>query len=312
MTKAPNIQRQDPACEALKQWTAGTLAPPKAMGAARLLGAVAQSTLEGAAGASLMMDVIIAGGDPADSRRPSWPDRPDSAVTVYEPRPFPVDKACGEGLHASRHQCTGSPWVSRTPCVDFVGIRYVDGGRAAEGGSGHGTGRGARRTVLQRALRDRAEALGVTSILSPAHDWLRRIDHVECEGPQALGLIAADGLNSSHSARAPSSMHPPNTPHDCGCVATSRSRHGPSSSKSTGRSTPRLYVTPVGPGEVGVALLYHQDADPFLQRDAVNILRSSWALPRTSQRELDHAARRECPRGWIPRQKRRVKSVVAV
>ena len=31
--------------EALKQWTAGTLAPPKAMGAARLLGAVAQSTL---------------------------------------------------------------------------------------------------------------------------------------------------------------------------------------------------------------------------------------------------------------------------
>ena len=31
--------------EALQQWTAGTLAPPKAMGAARLLGAVAQSTL---------------------------------------------------------------------------------------------------------------------------------------------------------------------------------------------------------------------------------------------------------------------------
>ena len=208
-----------------------------------------------------MMDVIIAGGGPSGLAAAIMARQAGLAVTVYEPRPFPVDKACGEGLMRPAINVLESLGIQDLPGVDFVGIRYVDGGQAAEGRFRHGTGRGVRRTVLQRALRDRAEALGVTLIPRPLTDWRQSDDHVECEGTQARYLIAADGLNSpirralqldapsKHPARLGLRRHFAVAPWS-EFVEVYWSEHA------------EAYVTPVGPGEVGVALLYHQDADP--------------------------------------------------
>ena len=201
-----------------------------------------------------MMDVIIAGGGPSGLAAAIMARQAGLAVTVYEPRPFPVDKACGEGLMRPAINVLESLGIRDLPGVDFVGIRYVDGGRAAEGRFRHGAGRGVRRTVLQRALRDRAEALGVTLIPRPLTDWRQSDDHVECDGTKARYLIAADGLNSpirralqldapsKHPARLGLRRHFAVAPWS-EFVEVYWSEHA------------EAYVTPVGPGEVGVALL---------------------------------------------------------
>ena len=111
-----------------------------------------------------MTDVVIAGGGPSGLAAAIMASQAGLDVTVYEPRPFPVDKACGEGLMRPALETLASLGIEDLPGIEFAGIRYVDGQQAAEGRFRHGPGRGVRRTVLQRALRDRAEALGVTLI----------------------------------------------------------------------------------------------------------------------------------------------------
>ena len=131
-----------------------------------------------------MMDVIIAGGGPSGLAAAIMARQAGLAVTVYEPRPFPVDKACGEGLMRPAINVLESLGIQDLPGVDFVGIRYVDGGRAAEGRFRHGTGRGVRRTVLQRALRDRAEAKVVVAAV--ARGFTRRRQDVRVLGDAHL------------------------------------------------------------------------------------------------------------------------------
>ena len=76
-----------------------------------------------------MMDVVIAGGGPSGLAAAVMARQAGLAVTVYEPRPFPVDKACGEGLMRPAINVLESLGIRDLPGVDFVGIRYVDGGR---------------------------------------------------------------------------------------------------------------------------------------------------------------------------------------
>ncbi|MGW7334068.1 FAD-dependent oxidoreductase, partial [Streptomyces sp. NPDC054840] len=81
-----------------------------------------------------MIDLLIAGGGPAGLATAIHGALAGLEAVVVEPRPTPIDKACGEGLMPGgvRHLRELGVAVAGQP---FHGIRYVDGvsGRGAEG-----------------------------------------------------------------------------------------------------------------------------------------------------------------------------------
>lgn len=107
-----------------------------------------------------MIDLLVAGGGPAGLAAAIHATLAGMEAVVVEPRPTPVDKACGEGvmpggvraLHALGVDPGGRP---------LRGIRYLDGTHSAEAAFRDGHGLGVRRTELHAALRARADGLGI-------------------------------------------------------------------------------------------------------------------------------------------------------
>ena len=118
-------------------------------------------------------------------------------VRLVEPRPFPIDKACGEGLMPAAVGSLERLGVERPYGRPFTGIRYVWNGRTAEGSFRSGPGLGVRRLELSRVLHDRVAQLGI-SIESERVRAVKQNDgFVEAAGIRAKWLIAADGLHSA-------------------------------------------------------------------------------------------------------------------
>lgn len=142
------------------------------------------------------VDVVVAGGGPAGLATAIEARLAGMTVAVFEPRPSPVDKACGEGLMPGAVRA-----LSRLGVIPagrpFAGIRYVDGPVRAEHRFGLGPGLGVRRTVLHEALLTRAAELAVA--VHPMRVGGVRQDAAGVEvadGLRARWLIACDGLHS--------------------------------------------------------------------------------------------------------------------
>ncbi|ARE72857.1 monooxygenase [Streptomyces sp. Sge12] len=211
-----------------------------------------------------MIDLLIAGGGPAGLATAIHGALAGLEAVVVEPRPTPIDKACGEGLMPGgvRHlRDLGIP-VAGQP---FHGIRYVDAvtGRHAEGLFRSGPGLGARRTELQAALAERAAQLGVR-VLPGRIDQVRQdVDRVTAAGLTARYLVAADGLHSPVRRRLGLSAQP---------APRRRARYGlrrhyavePWSDLVEVHWSARCeaYVTPLAPDRIGVAVLTCDQA-PF-------------------------------------------------
>ncbi|MFD3548349.1 NAD(P)/FAD-dependent oxidoreductase [Streptomyces sp. NPDC058655] len=211
-----------------------------------------------------MIDLLIAGGGPAGLATAIHGALAGLEVVVAEPRPTPIDKACGEGLMPGavrRLTELGVP-VSGRP---FHGIRYVDGvgGRYAEGLFRSGPGLGSRRTDLQAALAARAERLGVRVLPCRVEEVRQAGDRVRAAGLTARYLVAADGLHSP-VRRGLGLAAPP--------VPGRAARYGlrrhyavePWSELVEVHWAARCeaYVTPLAPDLIGVALLTTEHA-PF-------------------------------------------------
>lgn len=202
-----------------------------------------------------MRDLLVVGGGPAGLATAIAARQAGLQVLVLEPQPGVIDKACGEGLMPGGVAALARLGVVGLDGRPFVGIRYIDGERVAQGTFGHGPGLGVRRTTLHAALRARALALGVEVETARVEAVEDLGDRVRAGGHEARWLVAADGLRSPIRAALglgrPARLPP----------RTGMRRHyeiAPWSDCVEVYWSPRgeAYVTPVGPDLVGVALLW--------------------------------------------------------
>ncbi|MGR8012124.1 NAD(P)/FAD-dependent oxidoreductase [Streptomyces hypolithicus] len=200
-----------------------------------------------------MIDLLVAGGGPAGLATAIHAARAGLEAVVIEPRGAPVDKACGEGIMPSGVLALEALGV-RVGGRVLRGIRYVDGRRGAEALFRDGAGLGVRRTALHAALAERAREVGVQVITGRVGDVRQSADSVTAGGLRARWLVAADGLHSPLRRTLGLDL-PSRRPRRYGqrrhyrvapwtdFVEVHWSPHG------------EAYVTPVGDGLVGVAVL---------------------------------------------------------
>lgn len=211
-----------------------------------------------------MIDLLVAGGGPAGLATAIHGALAGLEVVVLEPRPTPIDKACGEGLMPGAVRRFEDLGVA-VPGRPFHGIRYVDGpsGRRAEGLFRAGPGRGTRRTELQAALAARAEALGVRVLARRAGEVRQDGDRVGAAGLTARYLVAADGLHSPvRRALGLAVAAPPGRPARYGLRRHYAVEPWSDLVEVHWARDCEAYVTPLGPDRIGVAVLTSRQA-PF-------------------------------------------------
>lgn len=207
--------------------------------------------------------MLIVGGGPAGLATAIAGRLAGFEVTVVERASPPIDKACGEGLMPDGLACLRRLGVrlERRRLHPFHGIRYRDGETVAEGRFPDGAGAGIRRLHLHEALRRRAEDVGARLLwrtrvlgLVGTGDDVRGVE-TDAGNLTARWLVGADGLHS-RVRRWSGLAGPP----------ARRQRFGVRRHFAVAPWTDLVevhwadgceaYVTPVGEGEVGVALLW--------------------------------------------------------
>lgn len=204
--------------------------------------------------------MIVIGGGPVGLATALHAVRVGLVPLVLEPRPAPIDKACGEGLMPGAVTALAGLGVA-VEGRPFTGIRYVDAHRSVEARFRGGPGRGVRRTALHAAMAAAVERAGIEGV-PRAMASLAQDDagvRVELVGPgeesvRGRFVVAADGLHSP-------------TRRLLGLEVAGRGarrfglrRHvriAPWTDLVEVHWSPEgeAYVTPVGDHEVGVALL---------------------------------------------------------
>ncbi len=144
-------------------------------------------------------DVVIVGGGPAGLAAAIAARLRGFDVILADAARPPVDKACGEGLMPEGVAALRELGV-RIPAhhsAAFHGIRFLDNDCAVEGRFDAVCGIGMRRTVLHRALVQRAQQAGVALCWGTPVRWLSaREVRIGDQGVRARWIIGADGQNS--------------------------------------------------------------------------------------------------------------------
>lgn len=203
-----------------------------------------------------MRDLIVVGGGPAGLAAAIRARQLGLDCLVLEPKPAPIDKACGEGLMPATLAHLETLGVDDIDGHPFTGIRYVDATRPDCSATGDfaTSGLGVRRTTLHRRLWQRADHLGVEWVARRASEVSNLGDAVRADDQRARYLIAADGLHSSVRRQLGIEV-------DEGAEPRYGVRRHFAAKPWTDRvevhwsRRAEAYVTPVGPQLVGVALL---------------------------------------------------------
>lgn len=208
----------------------------------------------------MTVDVLVVGGGPVGLATAIEARMRGLSVTLVEPRGRAIDKACGEGLMPG-----ALPALSRLgidpPGFALRGVSYRSSTKRVDHRFCSGEGRGVRRTVLHDALFERARSLGVVVIEGKVEALEQDAQSVTAAGIRARYLVAADGLHSS--VRRLTGLERP--------VSARGRRYGvrrhfhaePQSDLIEVYWTPTVeaYVTPVGEGVVGIAMLGRKGLD---------------------------------------------------
>jgi len=206
------------------------------------------------------VDVLVAGGGPVGLAAAINARLAGLSVAVVEPRDDGIDKACGEGLMPGALPVLARLGVDPEG-MPLRGVSYRDGSKVANHRFVSGEGRGVRRVVLQQALADRADQLGVRRIRARVDDVEQREQSVTAAGLTARWLLACDGLHSRirHSIGVERAV--PVTGRRFGM--RQHFEVAPWNDLIEVHWTPRaeLYVTPVSAHTVGVAVLGPKGTD---------------------------------------------------
>ncbi len=208
-------------------------------------------------------DIVVVGGGPVGLSTAIHARLAGLSVVVLEPRSGAIDKACGEGLMPGAVESLARIGIDPVG-MNMRGITYTDGTRYASADFATGAGRGVRRIELHRDLRECARRNGVTVAPAAMASLHQHPDHVDValrgQGEQAVRaryVIGADGLHS-RTRRIVGAAN-----------STSRRRRfgfrqhfalAPWTDRVEvhwGRDA-EVYVTPIAPDSIGVALLTSQ------------------------------------------------------
>jgi len=231
-------------------------------------------------------DVVVVGGGPVGLAMAIALADAGRQVQVWEPRNTPIDKACGEGLMPSAVARLQGLGVDTDFGFPFQGITYLEaqrrGGRAdgqtrtARASFADGPGLGVRRTHLHAAMHDRAVAAGAKFVEASAHTITQdrhgvtvaaaTADGVDTDGVDTDGVdtdgavtrahyvVGADGLHSKVRKAANITQSSPGTPR-FGLRRHYAIEPWSDTVDVHWAARSEAYVTPVGPGLVGVAIL---------------------------------------------------------
>lgn len=202
-------------------------------------------------------EVFVVGGGPAGLAAAIAARQRGFEVVVADSAQLPIDKACGEGLMPDGVAALGRLGVTATIShgFPFHGIRFVEGGSSAEARFPGDHGLGIRRQVLHRLLVERALADGVVlRWATPVNAFEVGAVTVGGQTVRCRWVIGADGYNSR--VRRWAALEP---------AWSSLARVG---QRQHFRVAPwtdyvevywsdncQVYVTPVGPNEVCIALI---------------------------------------------------------
>lgn len=224
-------------------------------------------------------DVAVVGGGPAGLAVALEAATRGISAVVFERQEGPVDKACGEGLMphglSALERLGVLPHLERSDTSPFTSITYVqEDGRRVVGALPAPGGLGVRRLALVKAMRERADALGVVvreKCAVRAHQLGPDGVTVETDAgtTRASLLVAADGLHSplrkaeglAQAVRGPARFglrrHLALAP----WAPTVEVHFGPGA---------EAYVTPAGAHRVGVAFLWEDgDIQPTVSFEAL-------------------------------------------
>lgn len=205
-------------------------------------------------------DLAIVGGGPVGLAAAIEARLAGLDVVVIEQRDGVIDKACGEGLMPGALPILDRLGVDPTG-MPLAGITYVQGSRTVTHRFEGTPGRGVRRIELHSALSRRAEELGVQRVAAKVDAVEQTETGVSVAGQSARYLLACDGLHSS-VARVVGLGLPAPTRHRRYGI---RQHYAIAPWSDTveihyGRRA-EVYVTPVAPNEIGVAILGAQHTD---------------------------------------------------
>jgi flavin-dependent dehydrogenase len=199
--------------------------------------------------------VLIAGGGPVGLGAALLATRAGLRAIVVEPRQSPPDKACGEGLMPGAVRALAALGVD-PPGQRLAGIAYLaaDGSDGARARFRAGPGRGVRRTELVSQLTEAVDAAGIERVHGSVGGVRQVAGLVEGGGLRSRWLLAADGLHS-HVRRELGLNLPPPLPVRYGLRQHFACAPWTDFVEVHWSTQAEAYVTPVGPGIVGVAIL---------------------------------------------------------
>ena len=142
------------------------------------------------------VDVIVVGGGPIGLAAAIEARMRSLSVVVVEPRSSAIDKACGEGLMPGAVPALARLGVDPQG-FPLRGVSYRDATRRVDHLFSSGEGRGVRRTTLHAALHARAVSLGVEFADARVDSLSQGAETVTVAGIAGRYLLGADGLHSS-------------------------------------------------------------------------------------------------------------------